>query len=86
MWDGEGTPEAVVDARGLRQVSDTGALGSLIDQLIAANPGHAAAVKAKPQAIGWFVGQIMRQTQGKANPTTVNALLRAKLGVEQEPS
>ncbi|HEY1414824.1 MAG TPA: Asp-tRNA(Asn)/Glu-tRNA(Gln) amidotransferase subunit GatB [Caulobacteraceae bacterium] len=86
MWAGEGTPEVIVDARGLKQVSDTGALESLIDQLVAANPGQAAAVKAKPQAIGWFVGQIMRQTQGKANPATVNALLRAKLGVELESS
>jgi aspartyl-tRNA(Asn)/glutamyl-tRNA(Gln) amidotransferase subunit B len=60
-------------------VSDTGALEALIDGLIAANPGQAAAVKAKPQAVGWFVGQVMRETAGKANPATVNAILRAKL-------
>jgi len=54
----------------------------MIDELIAANPGQAEAVKAKPQAIGWFVGQVMRQTQGKANPGAVNEILKAKLGVE----
>ena len=79
MWAGEGTPARIVEARGLTQVSDTGALEALIDALIAANPGQAEAVKAKPQAIGWFVGQVMRETQGKANPATVNQLLRAKL-------
>jgi aspartyl-tRNA(Asn)/glutamyl-tRNA(Gln) amidotransferase subunit B len=82
MWAGEGTAPQIVEARGLRQVSDTGALEALIDRLIEANPGQAAAVKAKPQAIGWFVGQIMRETGGKANPGSVNALLRAKLGVD----
>ena len=79
MWAGEGTPARIVEARGLTQVSDTGALEALIDALIAANPGQAESVKAKPQAIGWFVGQVMRETQGKANPATVNQLLRAKL-------
>ena len=82
MWAGEGTAARIVEARGLRQVSDTGALEAMIDRLIAANPGQAAAVKAKPQAIGWFVGQVMRETGGKANPGSVNALLKAKLGVD----
>jgi aspartyl-tRNA(Asn)/glutamyl-tRNA(Gln) amidotransferase subunit B len=81
MWAGEGTPAAIVEARGLTQVSDTGALEALIDALIAANPGQAAAVKDKPQAIGWFVGQVMRETGGKANPGSVNAILKAKLGL-----
>ncbi|HEY2708323.1 MAG TPA: Asp-tRNA(Asn)/Glu-tRNA(Gln) amidotransferase subunit GatB [Caulobacteraceae bacterium] len=81
MWAGEGTPAAIVEARGLTQVSDTGALEAMIDTLIAANPGQAAAVKDKPQAIGWFVGQVMRETGGKANPGSVNAILRAKLGL-----
>ncbi len=53
----------------------------MIEQLIAANPGQAEAVKAKPQAIGWFVGQVMRETGGKANPAAVNEILRRKLGV-----
>jgi aspartyl-tRNA(Asn)/glutamyl-tRNA(Gln) amidotransferase subunit B len=81
MWAGEGSAAAIVEARGLTQVSDTGALETMIDALIAANPGQAESVKTKPQAIGWFVGQVMRQTQGKANPATVNALLKAKLGL-----
>ena len=79
MGAGEGTPAAIVEARGLVQVTDTGALETLIDALIAANPGQAEAVKARPQAIGWFVGQVMRETQGKANPAAVNQILRAKL-------
>jgi len=82
MWAGEGTPSRIVEARGLTQVSDTGALEALIVGLIEANPGQAAAVKAKPQAVGWFVGQAMKATGGKANPAAVNALLRARLGVE----
>jgi aspartyl-tRNA(Asn)/glutamyl-tRNA(Gln) amidotransferase subunit B len=84
MWDGEGEPRAIVEARGLRQVSDTGALESTIEAIIAANPDKAEAVKTRPQAIGWFVGQVMRETQGKANPAAVNAILKAKLGVEQD--
>jgi aspartyl-tRNA(Asn)/glutamyl-tRNA(Gln) amidotransferase subunit B len=79
MWAGEGTPKQVVDKHGLVQVTDTGAIEAVIDALIAANPDKAAAVKDKPQAIGWFVGQVMKETGGKANPATVNALLRAKL-------
>jgi len=81
MWAGEGTPAAIVEARGLTQVSDTGALEAMIDGLIAANPGQAESVKTKPQAIGWFVGQVMRQTAGKANPAAVNEILRKKLGL-----
>jgi aspartyl-tRNA(Asn)/glutamyl-tRNA(Gln) amidotransferase subunit B len=81
MWLGEGSPSEIVEKQGLRQVSDTGALEAIVDRLIAANPGQAEAVKAKPQAIGWFVGQVMKETGGKANPGAVNQLLRAKLGV-----
>ncbi len=86
MWSGEGTPTDIVEARGLTQVSDRGALESLIDRLIDDNPGQAQAVKAKPQAVGWFVGQVMRETQGKANPASVNAILRAKLAMDEEPA
>jgi len=82
MWAGEGGPTEIVEKQGLRQVSDTGALEKIIDDLIAANPGQASAVKEKPQAIGWFVGQVMKATQGKANPGAVNQLLKSKLGVE----
>ena len=82
MWAGEGDPAAIVEKHGLVQVSDTGAIEAAIDKIIAANPDKAAAVKDKPQAIGWFVGQVMRETGGKANPGVVNDLLKAKLGVE----
>jgi aspartyl-tRNA(Asn)/glutamyl-tRNA(Gln) amidotransferase subunit B len=82
MWAGEGAPREIVEKQGLQQVSDTGALEKIIEELIAANPGQAAAVKEKPQAIGWFVGQVMKATGGKANPGAVNGLLKAKLGIE----
>jgi aspartyl-tRNA(Asn)/glutamyl-tRNA(Gln) amidotransferase subunit B len=80
MWAGDGRPRAVVEAQGLQQVSDTGALEALVEQLIAENPDQAAAVREKPQAIGWFVGQVMKATGGKANPAAVNQILRSKLG------
>jgi len=81
MWAGEGRPSEIVEKRGLVQINDTGAIEAAIDTLIAANPDKAAAVKEKPQAIGWFVGQVMKETGGKANPATVNELLRSKLGL-----
>jgi len=81
MWAGEGAPAAIVEAQGLRQVTDTGAIESAIDAIISANPDKAAAVKDKPQALGWFVGQVMKATGGKANPAAVNEILRARLGV-----
>ena len=82
MWAGDGRPRAIVEAQGLQQVSDTGALEKIIDDLIAGNPGQANSVKEKPQAIGWFVGQVMKATGGKANPGTVNQLLKSKLDIE----
>ena len=81
MWAGEGRPREIVETQGLQQVSDTGALEKIIEDLIAANPGQADSVKEKPQAIGWFVGQVMKATGGKANPGTVNQLLKSKLGI-----
>jgi len=82
MWAGEGAPREIVEKQGLKQVSDTGALEAIIDDLVAKNPGQAEQVKEKPQAIGWFVGQVMKATGGKANPGAVNQLLKSKLGVE----
>jgi aspartyl-tRNA(Asn)/glutamyl-tRNA(Gln) amidotransferase subunit B len=82
MWAGEGSPRAIVEKHGLVQVTDTGALEAAADKIIAANPDKAEAVKSKPQAIGWFVGQIMKETGGKANPAAVNDILRRKLGME----
>ncbi|OYW26813.1 MAG: glutaminyl-tRNA synthase (glutamine-hydrolyzing) subunit B, partial [Caulobacter sp. 12-67-6] len=81
MWAGEGRPSEIVQKRGLVQINDTGAIEAAIDKLIAANPDKAEAVKEKPQAIGWFVGQVMKETGGKANPATVNELLKSKLGL-----
>ena len=81
MWAGEGRPADIVQAHGLVQVTDTGALDAIVERLVAANPDKASAVRAKPQAIGWFVGQAMKETAGKANPAAVNAILKAKLGV-----
>jgi aspartyl-tRNA(Asn)/glutamyl-tRNA(Gln) amidotransferase subunit B len=81
MWAGEGAPAEIVDKEGLRQVTDTSAIEAAIDSIIAANPEKAEAAKAKPQAIGWFVGQVMKETGGKANPAAVNQILKAKLGL-----
>ncbi|ATQ42682.1 Asp-tRNA(Asn)/Glu-tRNA(Gln) amidotransferase subunit GatB [Caulobacter mirabilis] len=81
MWAGEGAPAAIVEKHGLVQITDTGAIEAAVDKLIAANPDKAEAVKEKPQAIGWFVGQVMKETGGKANPAAVNDILKAKLGL-----
>jgi aspartyl-tRNA(Asn)/glutamyl-tRNA(Gln) amidotransferase subunit B len=75
-------PAEIVEKRGLKQVTDTGAIEAVVDEIIAANPKQVEQVKAKPQTLGWFVGQVMKATGGKANPGAVNAILRAKLGVE----
>ena len=81
MTAGEGSPKAIVDKHGLVQVTDTGAIEAVADKIIAANPDKVAQVKDRPQAIGWFVGQVMRETGGKANPAAVNDILKAKLGL-----
>jgi aspartyl-tRNA(Asn)/glutamyl-tRNA(Gln) amidotransferase subunit B len=81
MAAGEGAPKAIVETHGLVQVTDTGAIEAVADKIIADNPDKAAQVKDKPQAIGWFVGQVMRETQGKANPGAVNEILKRKFGL-----
>ncbi len=83
MWAEKGmlTPAEIVEKHGLRQVTDTGAIEKAVDEIVAANPDKAAEVLTKPQALGWFVGQVMKATGGKANPAAVNELLRKKLGV-----
>ena len=75
------SPVEVVEKHGLKQVTDTGAIEKAVDEIIAANPDKAAAVAEKPQAIGWFVGQVMKATGGKANPAAVNDILKTKLGI-----
>jgi aspartyl-tRNA(Asn)/glutamyl-tRNA(Gln) amidotransferase subunit B len=75
-------PRSIVDQRGMRQVTDTGAIEAAVAAIIAANPDKSAQAKEKPAMLGWFVGQVMKQTGGKANPQAVNALLKSKLGIE----
>ncbi|HUI95087.1 MAG TPA: Asp-tRNA(Asn)/Glu-tRNA(Gln) amidotransferase subunit GatB [Xanthobacteraceae bacterium] len=79
VWTEGGDPEAIVEARGLKQVTDVGAIEKIVADVIAANPDKVADAKANPKAIGWFVGQVMKASGGKANPQTVNELLKAKL-------
>ena len=74
----------IVEKRGLRQVTDTGAIEKAVDAVIAANPDKVEEVKAKPKLAAWFVGQVMKQTGGKANPASVNAILKARLGLPDE--
>jgi len=81
MWAGEGGADEVIEARGLRQISDAGAIEAIVDAVIAANPDQAAEYRAgKDKLIGFFVGQVMKATGGKANPGEVNRVLREKLG------
>ena len=82
VWTEGGDPAAIVDARGMRQVTDTGAIEAAVDEVIAANPDKAAQALQKPTLAGWFVGQVMKATGGKANPQAVQELVRRKLGVE----
>jgi aspartyl-tRNA(Asn)/glutamyl-tRNA(Gln) amidotransferase subunit B len=81
LWAEGGDPRAVVEARGMKQVTDTGAIEAVVDEIIAANPDKAQAAKDKPNMLGWFVGQVMKASGGKANPQAVNALLKEKLGL-----
>ena len=80
MWQGEGTTDAIIESRGLKQITDSVAIEQLIDEVIAANPGQVAEFQAgKEKMLGYFVGQIMKQSKGKANPGQVNQILRDKL-------
>jgi aspartyl-tRNA(Asn)/glutamyl-tRNA(Gln) amidotransferase subunit B len=80
LWAGEGDVDAIIAARGLEQVSDTGALAAIIEGIVAANPGQVEQFRAgKDKVFGFFVGQVMKATQGKANPKQVNELLQAAL-------
>ena len=80
MWQGEGSADEIIAARGLKQITDSGAIEALIDEVIAANPEQVGQFRAgKEKVLGFFVGRIMQQSQGKANPGQVNAILREKL-------
>ncbi len=74
-------PREIVERRGLRQVTDTGAIEAAVDTIMATNPDKVAQAQAKPTMLGWFVGQVMKSTGGKANPQAVNDILRVKLGL-----
>jgi aspartyl-tRNA(Asn)/glutamyl-tRNA(Gln) amidotransferase subunit B len=81
VWAEGGDPSEIVEKRGMKQVTDTGAIEAAVDAIIVANPDKVAQVQAKPSMIGWFVGQVMKQSGGKANPQAVNEILKKKLGV-----
>jgi len=81
VWSEGGDPRAIVEARGMKQVTDTGAIEKVIDEIMARNADKVADAKTNPKAIGWFVGQVMKASGGKANPQAVNELLKAKLGI-----
>ncbi|MBX9683857.1 MAG: Asp-tRNA(Asn)/Glu-tRNA(Gln) amidotransferase subunit GatB [Hyphomicrobium sp.] len=81
VWSEGGDPAQIVETRGMKQVTDTGAIEKAVDDIIAANPDKVEQAKAKPSMLGWFVGQVMKSTGGKANPAVVNDVLRAKLGL-----
>ena len=81
VWSEGGDPAVIVETRGMKQVTDTGAIEKAVDDIIAANPEKVAQAKAKPSMLGWFVGQVMKSTGGKANPAAVNEILKAKLGI-----
>jgi aspartyl-tRNA(Asn)/glutamyl-tRNA(Gln) amidotransferase subunit B len=81
IWTEGGSPSEIVESRGLKQVTDTGAIERAVNEIIAQNPDKIASVVAKPSMLGWFVGQVMKSTGGKANPQAVNDLLRQKLGI-----
>jgi len=81
VWQEGGDPRTLVESRGMKQVTDLSAIEKAIDDIIAANPDKVEQAKAKPAAIQWFVGQVMKSTGGKADPKAVNAVLKSKLGL-----
>jgi len=81
VWQEGGDPRELVETRGMKQVTDRGAIARVVDDIIAANPDKVEQAKAKPQLVGWFVGQVMKSSGGKANPQAVNDLLKSKLGI-----
>ncbi|WP_422375596.1 Asp-tRNA(Asn)/Glu-tRNA(Gln) amidotransferase subunit GatB [Roseibium sp.] len=82
VWTEGGDPAAIVEERGMKQVTDLGAIEAIVDEIIGANPEKVEQAKAKPGLLGWFVGQVMKQSQGKANPQAVSDMLKQKIGLE----
>ena len=81
VWSEGGDPRDLVESRGMKQVTDLGAIEEVVDDIIAANPDKVEQARAKPALMGWFVGQVMKSSGGKANPQAVNDLLKSKLGL-----
>ena len=80
MWSGEGTADEIIDAKGLKQITDTSEIEGIVDAVIEANPGQAAEYRSgKDKLLGFFVGQVMKETGGKANPGQVNKIIKDKL-------
>jgi aspartyl-tRNA(Asn)/glutamyl-tRNA(Gln) amidotransferase subunit B len=80
MLESGADPAAIVERKGLKQISDAGALEAIAAEIIAANPDQVAKLESNPKVFGWFVGQVMKATQGQANPQLVNEVLKKKLG------
>ncbi len=81
VWTEGGDPAQIVETRGMKQVTDTGAIEKAVEEIIAKNPDKVEQAKAKPTMLGWFVGQVMKATGGKANPQAVNDILKSRLGL-----
>jgi aspartyl-tRNA(Asn)/glutamyl-tRNA(Gln) amidotransferase subunit B len=81
VWTEGGDPAAIATARGMKQVTDLGAIEAAVDDIIAANPAQVEKAKANPKLAGWFTGQVLKATGGKANPAAVNELVAKKLGL-----
>ncbi|MES0879538.1 Asp-tRNA(Asn)/Glu-tRNA(Gln) amidotransferase subunit GatB [Roseibium sp. SCP14] len=82
VWTEGGDPAQIVEERGMKQVTDLGAIEAVVDEILAANPDKVEQAKEKPNLVGWFVGQVMKASKGKANPQAVNELLKQKIGLE----
>jgi aspartyl-tRNA(Asn)/glutamyl-tRNA(Gln) amidotransferase subunit B len=82
VWTEGGDPGEIVEQRGMKQVTDLGAIAKTVDEIIAKNPAKVADARTNPKAIGWFVGQVIKASGGKANPQAVNDLLKRKLGLD----
>lgn len=81
VWTEGGDPAQLVEERGMKQVTDTGAIEKIVDEIVAANPDQVAKAQENPKLMGWFVGQVMKASQGRANPQAVNKILKDKLGL-----
>jgi len=81
MFNGEGSADDIIEAQGLKQVTDMGAIEAMVQTVIDANPDQAAKVSDNPKLVGFFVGQVMKASGGKANPQAVNKILKDKLGL-----